>query len=185
MNREQDAGCPDLVSLLDRIGRHADEAAFEQLFRHYYPRLCAYMQSVGVNRRVAEELVQETLLKVWTKAGYYRPTLGPPSAWVFTIARNVRSDDFRRRKDIDVTTLPFLEVSPADTDGQASRVDALAIIERLNDLSDEQKTVVELTFLDGLSQTEISSRLRVPLGTVKSRVRLAFKNLRRMLGIES
>lgn len=175
----------ELAAWLEQVGRHADTGAYECLFNHFYLLLCRYMQRCGVNHAEAEELVQDTMVKVWLKARYYRPAVAAPSTWIFTIARNLRTDR-ARKSGASKGYLVFPESVEAGQCGdEESRADALAIVERLDELAKEQVAVLKLVYLDGLSQTEISERLKLPLGTVKSRIRIAVKTMRRNLGLDS
>jgi RNA polymerase sigma-70 factor (ECF subfamily) len=170
---------------LERVGRHADTGAFECLFNHFYPLLCRYMQRCGVSQGEVEELVQDTMVKVWLKAKHYRPALAAPSTWVFTIARNLRTDRIRK-SGVAKGYFVFPEsVEVGQCGGEESRADALAILDRLEELSHDQVAVLKLVYLEGLSQTEISEQLNLPLGTVKSRIRLAVRTMRRKLRLDS
>ncbi len=173
-----------LAQWLQSVGAARDEDAFEKLFRYFCPKLFSYMRRGGLNDAAAEELVQDTMTRVWQKAGMYDATLGAPSTWVFAIARNLRIDQLKKCREIaqPLEELPTLLGSTGDT--SEIRIDAVNIVGRLKDLSTEQFAVLELVYLDGLSQTEISDRLAVPLGTVKSRIRLGFERLRKALRIE-
>ncbi len=171
-----------LCAWLERVGAARDKAAFEHLFNYFGPRLHGYMRRTGSDPTQAEELVQETMVDVWTKAHQYRSALGAPSTWVFSIARNLRVDRLRKdhRRD-ELPALPLHDDLPSNQLSDEVRVDALQLMNRLQSLPREQAAILELVYLDGLSQSEISDRLRVPLGTVKSRIRLAFTSIRRTL----
>lgn len=173
-----------LAQWLDAVGSVQDEAAFEHLFRHFCPMLFSYMRRGGLSDATAEELVQDTMTRVWQKAHLYEATLGAPSTWVFAIARNLRIDYLKKRREVSrpMEELPTLVGSSGDT--SEIRIDAMNIVGHLQDLSTDQFAVLEMVYIDGLSQTEISDRLSVPLGTVKSRIRLGFERLRKALRIE-
>ncbi|MGB5254215.1 MAG: sigma-70 family RNA polymerase sigma factor [Sedimenticolaceae bacterium] len=174
----------DLIGWLEQVGRDADPGAFERLFDHFYPRLCRYMQHCDIHPGEAEELVQDTMVKVWLKAGDYRPVLAAPSTWIFTIARNLRTDRIRKEGVPKGYLCPPEYPDAAQLASEETRADALAILDRLDELPKEQVAVLKMVYLDGLSQAEISERLELPLGTVKSRIRLGFKALRRSLGVD-
>ena len=174
----------DLVEWLEQVGRDADPDAFGRLFDHFYPMLCRYMQRCGINHGEAEELVQDTMVKVWLKAKDYRSALAAPSTWIFTIARNLRTDRARKAGVAKGHLVYPEDVYPEPCGGAEIQADALAMLDRLDELPEEQVAVLKLVYLDGLSQTEISERLGLPLGTVKSRIRLGFKAMRRNLGID-
>ncbi len=170
-----------MAELINRVASRGDAAAFRELFQTFAPRVKSYMMRQGADATTAEELAQETLLMVWRKAQLYSSDKGSASTWIFTIARNLRIDKLRRE-------VPWQEL-PEGRDEEASD-DALpdeAVVERerqgrvqavLAALPSEQSAVVQLSYLEGLSHSEIADRLNVPLGTVKSRMRLAYQKIR-------
>ena len=174
-----------LAGWLARVAADRDRDAFDCLFNHFCPRLYNFMRRAGLGEAEAEDLVQETMVRIWTKAHQYRSTVGSVSTWVYTIARNLRVDNARSKVGgISWCSCEEVMEAPLPTDGE-TQVDALMLLDRVGQLSPEQLPVIELAYLDGLSQSEISSRLKVPLGTVKSRIRLAFQTLRHALGVAS
>jgi RNA polymerase sigma factor (sigma-70 family) len=174
----------DMSELLARVGRMHDVGDFEVLFRHYAPRVKAYMARTG-SARSAEELMQETMIAVWNKSALYDPGKGTASTWIFTLARNLRIDAYRREKhpEFDEND-PAFQPDPepaADTrlEGEQS---AELLRGALRSLPADQAEVLRLAFFEDSSQSTIAERLGVPLGTVKSRMRLAFQKLRATLG---
>ena len=142
------------------------------------------MMRKGADAGTAEDLAQETLLTVWRKAALYADAKGSMTTWVFTIARNLRID--RLRRETPWQELP--EAHLAEASGDALPDELLAEKERqirvrsaLADLPEDQRQVVTLAYLEGLSQSEISTRLNLPLGTVKSRMRIAYQKVRAAL----
>lgn len=179
------AGRGAMSDLLSRIARDRGDTAFRQLFDDYGPRIKSYMMRRGADAALAEELAQETLLTVWRKAGLYSPDKGSPSTWIFTIARNLGIDRLRRET-------PWQELTPAHASSIASEDTPpdVAAIERqrqirvqavMRELPPDQHEVVTMAFIDGLSHSEISKRLNLPLGTIKSRIRLAYQKVRSAL----
>jgi RNA polymerase sigma-70 factor, ECF subfamily len=170
-----------MADLLQRVAERGDVGAFQTLFGTYAPRVRSYMIRQGADATTAEELAQETLLTVWRKAGLYNGEKGSATTWIFTIARNLRIDRLRR-------DLPWQELPVGHDEEQSddlSPEEALSEIERggrvraaLAKLPPDQSEVVSLSYLDGLSHSEIADRLRLPLGTVKSRMRLAYQKIR-------
>jgi len=168
--------------LLSRIAVDRSDEAFRSLFVEYGPRIRSYMMRQGADAGTAEELAQETLLTVWRKAGLYSADKGSPGAWIFAIARNLRIDRIRRQTawqeltDEQAAAIPS-EGEPADETAslrqRQARVQAV-----LRTLPPDQLEVVTLAFIDGLSHSEIAERLSLPLGTVKSRTRLAYQKVR-------
>lgn len=175
---------PDMSALLVRVGQTHDIELFEALFRHFGPRVKAYMAKTG-SAAAAEELMQETMVAVWNKAALYDPGKGAASTWIFSIARNLRIDAWRREKhpefdENDPALQPAAETA-ADSklEGEQS---AQLIREALAALPPDQAEVLRLAYYEDSSQSEIATALSLPLGTVKSRMRLAFAKLRAVLG---
>lgn len=170
---------PDLLS---RIVADRSDAAFRDLFEAYGPRLRTFMMKQGADAHVAEELAHETLVTVWRKAGMYDASKGSATTWIYTIARNLRIDHLRRRRvwqeltDEHVSALPS-EDSPAD-EVVSERQRQVRVQAVIKDLPPEQVEVVMLAFVEGLAHGDIAERLSLPLGTVKSRIRLAYQKLR-------
>jgi len=161
------------------IGRIRDRSRFAELFGYFAPRLKSYFMRLGLGSDIAEELAQETMLAVWRKASTFDPARASAATWIFTIARNLRVDRLRRERD-PAQLSEYYEREPASTPNddfmsaeRASRVrDALAVLSR------DQLDVIRLSFFEDRSHAEISKELNIPLGTVKSRVRLAVERLR-------
>jgi RNA polymerase sigma-70 factor (ECF subfamily) len=173
-----------MADLLRRVAERADPAAFRELYETYGPRVKAYMMRRGADAGTAEDLAQETLLTVWRKAALYVDDKGSMTTWVFTIARNLRID--RLRREVPWQELP--EWRLAEASSEALPDEALAEKERqlrvqaaLAALPPDQQEVVSLSFLEGLSHSEIAERLALPLGTVKSRMRIAYQKVRAAL----
>ncbi len=179
-----DAAAKHGVLLHAIVGK--DRRAFSTLFEHYAPRIKAMMIRGGLAAGQAEELAQETMLTVWRKADLYDPAAGSAAAWIFTIARNRRIDLARSAKRAPTEGNPS-EVEQVDDQPLPDAMLAAAETERrvrtaLTQLSEAQQTVLKLSFFDNLSHSEIAETLSLPLGTVKSRIRLAFQRLRDLLG---
>lgn len=172
-----------MTQLLLQVGRTGDVDAFETLFGHFGPRIKAYMAKADRNR--AEELMQETMMAVWRKASLFDASRGVAASWIFTIARNQRIDALRRdrRAEIDPDDPALVPESPVAADQALdSRQKAQLMRAALADLPSEQFQVLELAFYQEQSQSEIATKLALPLGTVKSRMRLGFAKLREALG---
>jgi RNA polymerase sigma-70 factor (ECF subfamily) len=158
---------------------------FGLLFAYFAPRVKGYLMRRGCPPELAEELAQETLLTVWRKAESFDPNRAGASAWIFTIARNLRIDAMRReRHPDDLEHEPHLK--PDDDPSPDAVVLALQRLSRvreaLGELPEEQVEVVRLSFFEDKPHSEISGDLGLPLGTVKSRLRLAMARLRTKLG---
>lgn len=176
----------EMSELLQAVAVAGDRQAFAVLFRHFAPRVKSYLMRGGSAEGLAEELAQETMISVWRKAAQFDPRQAGVSTWIFTIARNLRVDHFRRHgrtlidgEDPDGDEMP--DTAPA-LDEQL-RVDRRerGVREALAQLSPDQAQVLRLSFYEELPHARIASELGIPLGTVKSRVRLAVNHLRRLL----
>jgi RNA polymerase sigma-70 factor (ECF subfamily) len=174
--------------LIEAVAAHQDREAFATLFKYFAPRIKAFMQRSGASEQSADELAQETLLAVWRKAKLFDPTSGGATAWIFTIARNRRIDALRREKrsGVDQATDIDLEFQvddrpPPDVNLATSQTES-RVRSALSALSEDQLQVVELSFFEEKAHAEIAQALHIPLGTVKSRLRLAMNRLRTLLG---
>ena len=188
----------ELIELARAVAQTGDRSAFAVLFKHFAPRVKAYLMRNGAVAELAEELAQEAMVSVWRKAASFDPARAQLSTWIFTIARNLWVDQLRRRHDkptagvaeppLDDDTDPLEQVvheaaAPDEQLGAARR--EAAVRQALRQLAPEQLQILWLSFYDEQSHARIASDLNVPLGTVKSRIRLAVSHLRRLLqGIE-
>lgn len=170
--------------MLAAVGQSKDIEAFEALFRHYGPRVRAYMAQLARDGQAAEELMQETMLAVWNKAHQFDPARGNVSSWIFTIARNLRIDAYRKEKrpSFDPTDPAFVpdDVPPADVEFEG-RQEADRLRRAMATLPAEQLELLQLSFYNEASHSTIAAKLGLPMGTVKSRIRLAFAKLRAAL----
>jgi RNA polymerase sigma factor (sigma-70 family) len=174
----------EFSELVTAVAERRDEAAFARLFDHFAPRLQAYLMRLGSDAALAEEVAQETMATLWRKAALFDPARSSLPTWLFRIARNRRIDLIRRtRLDVALPEEEFDE--PADDTDLERQLDLQqreeAVRLALATLPGEQLSLVRLAFFDGLSHNEIASLTGLPLGTVKSRIRLAFARLRRRL----
>ncbi len=173
-----------LSALLVAVGARQDRSAFADLFRHFAPRLKSYLLRLGADAAGAEETMQEAMVLVWRKAAQFDPGKASASTWIFTIARNARIDAFRkdRRPEIDPDD-PALAPDPTEPpDAPLEREQsATKINEAIGRLSHAEQSVLQLAFFEDMSHAMIAKKLGVPLGTVKSRLRLAFGKLRNAL----
>lgn len=174
------------AQLIGRVALERDVEAFKSLFEHFAPRIKGFLLKTGTSEDEAEEIAQEAMVAVWRKAGLFDPATAGASAWIFTIARNLRIDAARRasrtaRVDHDAE-LEYL-VDPADSpESSVSKGDESARVAlALQRLSQEQSEVIRLSFIEERPHSEIAKRLGIPLGTVKSRIRLAIDRLRDLM----
>ncbi len=171
-------------AILLKVARFEDRAAFRQLFDHYAPLIKAFLirgMASYSDYSQAEEMTQEVMLKVWHKADSYNSSKASVNTWIFTIARNTRIDFIRRNertgRQIAVEGIWHEAESPEPLlDLQQRRVEKV-IREALSTLPEEQSLVLEKAFIDSKSHNEIAQELALPLGTVKSRIRLALSKL--------
>jgi RNA polymerase sigma-70 factor (ECF subfamily) len=176
-----------LAGWLGQVASDRDRRAFEQLFEHFAPRLKSYMIRLGADAVLAEDLAQETMVKVWHKATLYDRSKAGASVWIFRIARNLRIDKLRRQRfhEVELDTDEIARQGHfLDSAATTERLDADRLPELIQELPAEQLEVVRLAFFEGLTHSEICQQLELPLGTVKSRLRLAFAKLRKAMGDE-
>lgn len=154
-----------------------DRKAFTELYERYARAVLGLALSRLGDRGSAEDAVQETFGSIWHAAASYRPERGPGAPWLFAVARNAITDRWRVRTELPVEMgdEPSLELGPDDRAEQAWRL--FCVHRSLEVLSAEQRTLVELAYWKGLSQSEIAAQLRIPLGTAKTRTRRALARL--------
>ena len=167
---------------LTLIGQNEDRAAFTRLFRHFSPLMKAFALSGStLSANNADELVQEVMLKVWQKAGAFNAEKAAASTWIYTIARNSRTDLFRRLQKFDTP------LSADDVSGSQESEEAFMVLHQkrgrdkirglIDELPNDQAQILAKVYMEGKSHSEVAGELDIPLGTVKSRVRLALQKL--------
>lgn len=169
---------------LQQVANDRDREAFARLFRHFAPLIKAFaINGSALAAAHAEELVQEVMIKVWQKADAFNPRKAAASTWIYTIARNCRTDMYRRLQKFD-TPISAEDIWPeAEAESEEvfvaiqQRRDAVRIHEMLKELPHEQSQILVKVYMEGKSHSEVAEELDLPLGTVKSRVRLALKKL--------
>jgi RNA polymerase sigma factor (sigma-70 family) len=175
---EQSALFADLV---ERIAASADKAAFTRLFAYYAPRVKGYLLRLGMGQAEAEEVSQEVMVAVWRKAATFDRRQASVATWIFRIARNRRIDAFRRdqRAVLDVSD-PIFHPEPAAGADQVAETSERETQLRMAvaELPPEQRDLVRVAFYEDLSHSQVAERTGLPLGTVKSRLRLAFAKLK-------
>lgn len=177
----------ELSQLVLAVAQNRDKAAFAALFDHFAPRLQAYLIRMGSDSGSAEEIIQDVMTTLWTKADLFDPDKSSIATWLYRIARNRRIDGLRRNRVEYYDPLDAPEI--ADETPDADRKIDLEFREdkirsSLKELPAEQLELVRFAFFEGLSHSEIADKTGLPLGTVKSRIRLAFTKLRRTLESE-
>lgn len=162
---------------------NGDRAAFESLFDFYAPRIKTFLIRRGTPAGRAEDLAQEAMLQIWRKAAQFDPTRATAAAWIFAIARNLCIDQYRRTRAAPEPDPSLDPEPPRPADlliGEAQR--AARVREAISSLPQDQAEALRLAFYDELSHSEMETLLGIPLGTVKSRLRLAMGRLRSALG---
>ena len=182
------SSCPDQgqddQNLINRVACDSDRSAFQYLFLRFGPRVKALMINSGSGPDMAEDLVQDVMLTVWRKAGLYSPERGSVAAWVFTIARNLRIDRLRRQSPQAYEDIADVNLEAGDASGEEEaylRQREKLVGKAMAELPPDQRRVIEMSFIQDMSQADIARKLAVPLGTVKSRMRLAYVKLRERL----
>lgn len=178
----------EMAAHLETVATKRCKVAFARVFGYFAPRLRSYALKQMGNEAIAMELVQDTMSNVWQKAHLFNSEKGSPSTWIFTIARNIRFDMLRklqnRKEDVCSDDLwPVLCEQTADLN-QAPLDEQITLEEvgqYFDNLPTKQKAVIEAIYIDGKSQQEVADELDIPLGTVKSRTRLALQRLKEML----
>jgi RNA polymerase sigma factor (sigma-70 family) len=183
---------PDIVvdwaGLIAEIALRGDREAYRRLFEFFAPRIKGYLIRTGSGEAEAEEIAQDAMIALWRKADRFDPTTSGAVAWIFTIARNLRIDAVRRGRraermlqDIEAEYQP----EPAEsTESAFSRSQEAGHVElALQRLPVQQSEIIRLSFLEERPHSEIAALLDIPLGTVKSRVRLAMNRLRELLDV--
>ena len=173
-----------MALLVARVGADRDREAFAQLFDHYAPRLAAYLHRLGAEPALAEEIAQDAMVALWRKADQFDPTRSSVATWLYRIARNRRIDLLRRAHGgearLDDVADP-VDDSPRPDEAMSARQRESLVRSALGVLPAEQLSLVRLAFFEGRSHSEIANATGLPLGTVKSRIRLAFGRLKRRL----
>lgn len=178
----------ELAGLIRKVATDRDRQAYARLYSYFAPRLNGFLRKAGLTPAAAEEIAQETMLSVWRKASYFDPARAGASTWIFTIARNQRIDHLRRLRVANAAENEMPPEEEAAPSGEMLLLTAereTRVRAALKSLSEEQAAVVRLSFFSDKPHSEIARELGLPLGTVKSRVRLALGRLRALLDAQS
>ena len=173
----------EFVDLIRLVRDEKDRAAFAQIFRHFAPRVKAFLMKSGADEGMSEECTQEVMATLWTKAHMFDPSRASVSTWVFTIARNRKIDAIRRQKRPEPEDLPWgPEAEPDQADVMSLRQESEKLAEAIAALPEKQKDLIQRAYFGDLSHSEIAEQTGLPLGTIKSRIRLALDRLRHAMG---
>lgn len=162
-----------------------DRDAFRRLFEHYGPRVKSYLRRLGADEEAAEDLTQEVFVAIWRRAHQFDAAKASVSTWVFAIARNKRIDALRRERPVEGEPDGLdLEVDAAPRGDAVAELNQLSarVMRAVETLPEEQKRLLKIFYFDDKPHSAIAAELGLPLGTVKSRLRLALGKLRAMLG---
>lgn len=173
----------DLVARL----KSRDKAALEYLYDHYSAALNGVVSRVIKHEEVAAEVLQDVFLKIWERISYYDPSKGRLFTWMFNLARNQAIDKLRSREISRERKTGSLEgyVSTVDKGSQVEqKIESIGLSGVLDQLQDEQRFVVEYLYLRGFTQSELAQEFNIPLGTVKTRLRLAMVVLRKIFNVK-
>jgi RNA polymerase sigma-70 factor (ECF subfamily) len=172
----------EAADLIEAIAARQDRAAFASLFRYYGPRVKAFLMRGGSDSEAAQEVAQEAMIMVWRKAASFDRTRAAAATWIYTIARNKRIDHLRRTGRPPIEAEDWLTIfSPEEEDADKSVLAGQTyarVKELLSGLSADQLMVIQKAFFEDKTHTAIAEELKLPLGTVKSRIRLALGRLR-------
>lgn len=175
----------EAADLIEAIATRQDRAAFAGLFRYFAPRVKAFLMRGGADSDTAQEVAQEALIVVWRKAASFDRSRASAATWIYTIARNKRIDLLRRTGKPPIETEDWLAVFAPEEDDADKSVLAGQTYSRMQELlrtlSADQLVVVQKAFFEDKSHTTIADELKLPLGTVKSRIRMALGRLRQAL----
>ncbi len=168
------------LCVMARIRTERDQAAFAELFRHFAPRVKGMLIKSGSDPATAEECAQEVMATVWNKAAMFDPSRASLAAWIYAIARNRRIDMVRRASRPEPEDLPWgPEAEPDQADALAFQQESRALADAVRKLPEKQRSLVERAFFGDMTHGEIAEVTGLPLGTIKSRIRLALDRLRR------
>ena len=176
----------DLTLCVELIGRNQDKIAFNSIFRYFAPRLKSFLVKAGSTDSQAEEVIQEVMIAVWTKSSTYDSSKSSVSTWIYTIARNKRIDKIRKEKrhylsesdeglEIPVDSTQEKEIFSAQVSSSLKKY--------MENLPEEQSKLLKLSYFYNKTHADISTELKIPLGTVKSRIRLALTKMRHLVEV--
>ena len=159
-----------------------DQAAFVRLFNHFAPRIKSYLMKSGGSNAIAEEATQEALATVWHKARLFNPSQASASTWIFTIARNKNIDAIRKQKRPEPEEINWISDQEDDASvALETSQEETGLRVAVAKLPDAQRSLIEHAFYGDMSHSEIASKTGIPLGTIKSRIRLGLERIRHEL----
>lgn len=172
----------DWAALVTAVRDHQDREAFATLFRHFAPRVKGFLMKSGASAALAEECAQDVMATLWQKANLFDPSRASVATWVFTIARNRRIDALRKSRRPEPQDLPWgPEPEPDQADAFEAQQDTERLGKAIAQLPPKQRELIERAYFGDLTHSEIASETGLPLGTIKSRIRLALDRLRNQM----
>ncbi|MCE8007362.1 MAG: sigma-70 family RNA polymerase sigma factor [Aestuariivita sp.] len=169
----------DWIPQIERVRDERDQTAFAELFRHFAPRVKAFLMKSGADATLAEECAQEVMATLWHKAHMFDPARASVATWIFTIARNRKIDLLRKQRRPEPEELTWgPEAEPDQADSLAMQQESRQLRQALLNLPDTQRDLIERAYFGDLSHSQIAEETGLPLGTIKSRIRLALDRLR-------
>ena len=170
------------IDHLRRIQANKDQQAFAELFSYFAPRVKAFLIKSGANPGLAEECTQEVMATLWHKAHLFDPSRAGVSTWIFTIARNKKIDALRKQRRPEPEDLAWgPEAEPEAADVLALQQETKNLSEAIARLPEQQRDLIKRAYYGDLSHSEIAAETGLPLGTIKSRLRLALVKLRQTM----
>jgi len=171
------AWVPQLLAVRD----NKDTDAFAELFAHFGPRVKSFLMKSGASPDLAEECAQDVMVTLWRKAHMFDPGKASVSTWIFTIARNRRIDLLRKQRRVEPEDLPWgPEAEPDQADVMALQQETEILGDAIKALPGKQRELIEKAYYGELTHSEIAAQTGLPLGTIKSRIRLALDRLRQL-----
>ena len=171
------------VPQLMAVRNDKDTAAFAELFAHFGPRVKSFLMKSGASPDLAEECTQDVMVTLWRKAHLFDPAKASVSTWIFTIARNRKIDLLRKQRRVEPEDLPWgPEADPDQVDAIALQQETEILGAAIKALPDKQRVLIEKAYYGELTHNEIAAQTGLPLGTIKSRIRLALDRLRHAIG---
>lgn len=183
LRRSAAPASPDWANLLLRVAQQ-DKTAFTQLYEHFAPRIKAWAIRMGAPAGKAEDIVQDVMLQLWRRAGQFDPAKADAGTWIFSITRNRFIDLVRQEKrpEVALDDPVLVATNPSPEQAATAGEQAERVAAALAQLPAAQRAIIRQSYFQDLTQQEIAAQDGVPLGTVKSRLRLAFGRLRQLLG---
>jgi RNA polymerase sigma-70 factor (ECF subfamily) len=176
----------ELSECLDLVGKNQDKFAFSKVFKYFAPRLKSFLIKAGATEPQSEEVIQEVMIAVWTKAATYDKNKSSVSTWIYTIARNKRIDKLRKEKRHFLSESDEGLEIPVDSTQEneifTSQISS-SLKKYMSNLPEEQSKLLKLSYFYNKTHADISDELKIPLGTVKSRIRLALTKMRHLVEV--